>query len=114
MLGKTAHKDLEMLKATITSFWGDNCVIEKIEIKDSPFPEFAIHMKLYNALDIGFAYDRGTMDIGIKENDKYIILQKFTDKTVYRGFEVMEPDIMRHNFSVLDEVARQLMQKQNK
>lgn len=105
MLGKTAHKDLEIAKTAIANFWGDNCVIEKIDIINLIM--FELKLKLYNFADVKIEYDRGTVGISLKTNSEYIVLSLLTDQKVYWGFEGSDYENIIHNFGILDEIVRE-------
>ena len=111
MLDHEARIDLEKIKEAAKKKWGENCEFLELRIVDSPYPEFELPIILYQKIEVGLYYDRSTMDIGIKQNGKYVILSKFTDEEVYRGFEVMEPQNLQHNFEVLDEVVKNMLQE---
>lgn len=66
-------------------------------------------MRLFQKIEIGIYYDRSALDIGIKQEGKYILLGKFTTKQVFRGMKAMIPENLLHNFKVLDEVSRELI-----
>ena len=110
MLNDAAKINLQRIKRALENKWGDDCVIGPLKIIESPYPEFELPIYLYNKLEVGIYYDRSCLDIGIKQDgDEYIILTKFTDRPVLRGFESLEGNNLEYNFEVLDEVAHKLL-----
>lgn len=89
--------------------WGENVEFEKIKVINSPYPEFELPMKLYGRVNILLAYDRSALDIGIPQNGQYVLMSEFTDKPFVRGMKATQVENLRHNFQVLDEVARKLI-----
>ena len=108
MLNKEARNNLKTIQQLAKELWGPDCELEKPDIIDSPYPEFELRMRLFGRVEVGVYYDRSTYDIGIKQGEEYVLLQKFTDRPVMRGMEEMEPENLRRNFDVLDEVAREM------
>jgi hypothetical protein len=111
MLNNEARQNLQTIKLVANQIWGQNCEIYDLDIKNSPYPEFELPMRLYKEIEVGIYYDRSALDIGIKQNGKYVLLEKFTSKQVYRGMKAMIKENLLHNFGVLDEVARGISTK---
>ena len=109
MLNNEARQNLQLIKEMARQIWGRNCEFEEIDIKDSPYPEFELPMRLYQRIYVGIYYNRSALDIGIKQDEKYTLLGKFTKKEVLRGMKAMEPENLLNNFNILDEVARDLI-----
>lgn len=76
---------------------------------NSPFSEFELPIWLYQKIEVGIYYNRTALDIGIKQDGKYILLGKFTTKQVFRGMKAMKPENLHHNLKVLDEVSCELI-----
>jgi hypothetical protein len=106
MLDSEAKENLQLIYETAEQLWGNDCVFSDIQIINAPWSEFELPMRLYGKTDIGIYYERSAVDIGIKLNDEYEILGKFTNEKVFRGMKAMEPENLRHNLGVLDKVVR--------
>ena len=104
MLNKEANKNLQLIKETALNIWGDNCTFSELDVKDSPYAEFELPVCLYQKVKVGIYYDRSALDIGLWQDGKYVLLGKFTEKPVFRGFKAMKPENLEYNFNVLDEV----------
>ena len=111
MLDDEAKRNLQRIREEAFKMWGQDCEFGNIDIVDSPYAEFELPMRLYKRVEVGIYYDRSTMDIGIKQEGDYVILGRFTEEEVFRGFEAMRPEVMRHNFQVLDTVVREMIRK---
>jgi len=109
MLNNEAKRNIEEIRKTALQIWGSNCKFFDLDVKNSPYPEFELPLKLYDQIEVGIYYDRSALDIGIKQEGKYVLLSKFTTKPVFRGMKAMEPDNLLHNFQVLDEVAKNMI-----
>lgn len=109
MLNNEARKNLQAIKETAGQIWEKNCEFGDIDIKDSPYPEFELPMRLYQKLEVGIYYDRSALDIGIRQEGKYVLLEKFTTRQVLRGMKAMKPENLFNNFKILDEVACDLI-----
>ena len=108
MLDNEARTDLQTIKDYLFQIFGENCELSEPEIKNSPYPEFKLTMLLYRKVQAAIAYDRSALDIGIKQNGKYVLLQKFTQEEVERGLEATKPPYFYNNFCILDRVAKRL------
>ncbi len=109
MLDNEARQDLQTIKQVAFQIWGSHCEFDEPDIKNSPYPEFELPMRLFQRIEVGIYYDRSALDIGIRQNGKYVLLGKFTTKQVFRGMKAMIQDNLLHNFEVLDEVSRELI-----
>ncbi len=105
MLDNEARRDLMLIKQIADQVWGANCRFGDLKVMDSPYPEFEIPLRLYEKWDIGIYYDRSAVDIGIKQGEKYVLLDKFTTQKVFRGMNAMTEDNLLHNFELLNEVV---------
>ena len=83
MLDDEARQDLQTIKQLALQIWGSNCVFGNPDIKNSPYPEFELPMRLYQRIEVGIYYDRSALDIGIKQDGKYVLLGKFTTKPFF-------------------------------
>lgn len=108
MLNKEGKQKLQTIQQLIREMWGEDCRMGEPEILDSPYPEFRIHLWLFDTVDVSIYYDRSALDIAIKQDGKYEILRTFTDKPVTRGMAATQPENLIRNFEILDEVARRL------
>ena len=106
MLDNEARTKLQMIQNYISQIWGNNCKVSETEVIDSPYPEFQFTLWLYDKIQVGIYYDRSTLDIGIMQNGEYLILQKFTQEKVERGFKATKPENLYNNFCILDRVAK--------
>ena len=111
MLNKQAKLNLEKIKEAAKKKWGENCEFLELRIIDSPYPEFELPILLYQKIEVGLYYDRSAMDIGIQQNGEYVILNDFTEKEVIRGMKATIPENLQHNFEVLDEVVKKMLQE---
>ena len=109
MLDNEARQDIQTIKQIAFQIWGQNCEFNDIDIKDSPYPEFELPIRLYGRIEVGIYYDRSALDIGIRHDGKYVLLGKFTTKQVFRGMKAMEPENLLYNFRLLDEVVREII-----
>lgn len=109
MLNSEANRNIQVMKEEAFHTWGSNCEFGAIDIKNSPYPEFELRLRLYQKVEVGIYYDRSAFDIGIGRDGRFVLLGKFTSKPVFRGMKAMIPENLRHNFQVLDEVARELI-----
>ncbi len=110
MLNKEAQRNLQLIKQMIIQIWGEDCELLNIDIKDSPYSEFELLIRLYHKVEAGIYYDRSALDIGIKQNEKYILLGNLTNKPVVRGIKAMDPKNLRSNFLILNEVAQAIVE----
>ena len=110
MLNKEAQRNLQLIKQMIIQIWGEDCELLNIDIKDSPYAEFELLIRLYHKVEAGIYYDRSALDIGIKQNEKYILLGNLTNKPVVRGIKAMDPKNLRSNFLILNEVAQAIVE----
>ena len=110
MLNKEAQRNLQLIKQMIIQIWGEDCELLNIDIKDSPYSEFELLIRLYHKVEAGRYYDRSALDIGIKQNEKYILLGNLTNKPVVRGIKAMDPKNLRSNFLILNEVAQAIVE----
>lgn len=108
MLNNEARTNLQTIQKMISQLWGDNCELSGPEIKQSPYPEFELTLRLYRKVQVGIYYDRSAIDIGIMQDGKYVLLQKFTPEKVVRGMAAMKPENLYRNFYILDKVAKRL------
>ena len=108
MLNLEAQKNLETIRRLSGEMFGGDCKIDTVEVIDSPYPEFELRMRLYETVEVGIYYDRSAVDIGIKQNGQYVLLEKFTENPVYRGMKAMNEQNLKYNFTILNEVAGQL------
>ncbi len=109
MLDYEAQQDMQIIKETAIVIWGQNCEFKDVDIKNSPYPEFELPMLLYKKIEVGIYYDRSALDIGIKQDGKYVLLGKFTTKQVFRGMKAMKAENLLYNFKILDEVVCELI-----
>lgn len=109
MLNDEAQRNLQTIKEEALQIWGPDCEFGYLDIKNSPYPEFELPMRLYQKIEVGIYYDRSALDIGIRQDGKYILLGKFTAKQVFRGMKAMKPENLLQNFQVLDEVVREMI-----
>ena len=110
MLNSEARQNFQSIKEMAIHNWGSNCEFMNVRIIDSPYSEFELQIRLYHEVEVGIYYDRSALDIGIKQDGKYVLLGKFTSKQVYRGMKAMKSENLIYNFKILDEVARELTQ----
>jgi hypothetical protein len=109
MLDSEARRDIQTIREAAINVWGRNCEFEDIIIKDSPYPEFELPIRLYQCVKVGIYYDRSALDMGIMQEGKYILLEKFTTEMVHRGMKAMEFKNLFSNFKILDDVAKGLI-----
>ena len=109
MLDDEARQDLQTIKQLALQIWGSNCVFGNPDIKNSPYAEFELPMRLYQRIEVGIYYDRSALDIGIKQDGKYVLLGKLTTNQVFRGMKAMKQENLLYNFKMLDGVARGLI-----
>lgn len=108
MLDNEAKTKLQRIRQLFIQMFGNECEFGELEIIDSPYSEFELSVYLYGCIDVGICYDRSALDIGIKQDGKYVLLEKFTSKQVFYGMKATRPENLVHNFEVLKEVVEQL------
>ena len=106
MLDHEGREDMWTILQALDAHWDDDCELESIQSLPSPYPEFEIRLRLYGEVEVSILYDRSAVGVGIKQNGAYRGLKQFTEKPVFRGREAMKYKNMKHNFEILDEVAR--------
>lgn len=101
-------QDIDNIYAIATKVWDKQVKFGKIEVIDSPYPEFNLPVRLYNAYDITLEYERGTIGIMVNTPNGYIGLSRMTDEQVFRGLKSCKPENMLHNFKILDKVLKSM------
>lgn len=108
MLSNFGTANLEMLKQSLNTVWGQNARITDIRVIDRPFDMFEINLTINNRHKVLISYDRSIVDISIHKNDEYEWLTDLTDIEVVEGFDSCKPENLVHNFEVLDKVLRSI------
>jgi len=108
MLSKFGTVNLEMLKRALHDIWGQNAVINDVNIIDRPFDMFEMYVTLNKQYNILLSYDRSIVDISIQRNGKYEWLTDFAGQDVIEGFSSSRPENLLHNFKVLDKVLQSM------
>ncbi len=97
------------MKLRLIKYGGENVELGKLNVLNSPYPEFEWLMQLYGKINILLAYDRSALDIGIPHNDKYVLMSEFTNKPFIRGMKSTLPINMLNNFQLLDEIVKLIL-----
>jgi hypothetical protein len=104
LLNNEAHKNIEIIKVTAQSVWGENCILSDFKEDESLYPEFEWVLRLYDQFDVKLNYDRSTLSIGVPTKEGYMVLSRVAEEPVFRGFDGMKPENLLHNFQVLDRL----------
>jgi len=104
MLSNEGQNNLQLLRNLAINYWGDNLQIIGIDIHEkAPFDIFEINILIYGKFHVLLEYEIGTFGISVKVDNGLVILSKFTEKEIVRGFDSLVPKNIEHNFKVLDE-----------
>lgn len=114
MLNEEAKKKIELIKKTAELKWSEQNLFVKLEVKDVPFTEFQLEFVLFGKIKWAIYFDRGAVNFGIWNNNKYDLLDNFTNVKVMRGFKVLTDEGLEHNYNILENVAKELIEKINK
>jgi hypothetical protein len=106
MLDHEGRENMWTILQALDAQWDDDCELESIENLPAPYSEFEILLRLYGEVEVSIAYERGTLDTAIMQNGECIPLELLTEKPVFIGLQAMKYKNMKHNFEILDEVAR--------
>lgn len=109
MLDREAIEDIALLEFTANQIWGANCKFGELKEVNSPYPEFELPLRLYNAFDVTLEYERSTVGIMVKAGEDYIGLSRMTAEQVFKGLKSCIPENLLHNFQVLDRLLRKQM-----
>ena len=110
MLNKYDNENIENIKRTVITVWGDNCVLGMFKQIDAPFTIFEWDMVLYGKFDVRLEYERGTLGTMVKTDEGYVGLSRLTDEEVVRGLKSCVPENMLRNFQILDRLLEVWMQ----
>jgi hypothetical protein len=113
MLNDEALNNLSLIYHTARYVWGERCVFSEIRILNSPWSEFELPLNLYGKVDVGIYYDRSALDIGINQDGKFRLLSEYTSESVYRGMKAMIKNNLLHNFTILDQVVKRILESLN-
>ncbi len=69
-------QNIDNIYIIATKLWDKQVEFGKIEVIDSPYPEFNLPIRLYNACDITLEYERGTIGIMVNTPNGYIGLKQ--------------------------------------
>jgi len=94
-----------MIRITAIQVWGNKVEFGEIKVLNSPYPEFEWVMRIYG-VDILLKYDRSALDIGVPQNDQYVLMSEFTNESFVRGMKSTEVNNLLHNFQVLDRLLK--------
>ena len=109
MLNKFDQENIAIIKSMAQKVFGKNHVFGEIQFLDSPYTEFNLPMRLYDAFDITLEYERSTVGIMVKTKQGYIGLSRLTDEQIFKGLKSCKPENLLHNFQVLNEVIGRFM-----
>jgi hypothetical protein len=88
--------------------WGENVKFGDVNIKNSPYSEFELPLRLYDRVDVLLTYDRSIIGLALVSSNGLQWIDDLTTGTVFDGFESSNPENMQHNFRVLDEIVKQI------
>ena len=125
MLDWEQKKHLENITTACDEVWKKQYQINNIVVYPHPQGQFKIELMIYDKFDILLKWECGMVGIwipkefGIEHDESkgfekmlykdYRILNYITDKVPITGFDSVKPEILRHDFSVLDEILREMM-----
>ncbi|MDR0951440.1 MAG: hypothetical protein LBM18_00745 [Oscillospiraceae bacterium] len=104
-------QNIEAIKSIANQVWGEKCEFGDMKVIKSPYPEFEWPIVLHGKIDVVLTYDRSILGINIMTDNGYENIRKFTEKEYIRGFESCKPKNLLHNFRILDEVVKAMMEK---
>jgi hypothetical protein len=109
----SAKYEADSLMAKISEYWKDDVSdIKIIMAKDSPVRMFDLAMRFYGKHDVIMEYERSTLGISIKINEKLIALGQLTDEEIFRGLKSYTSENLFHNFNVLDRTLKRMCAKE--
>jgi len=93
----------------ILNYWGENVTNLKIVEEDvGRGGLFIIHFRLYDRVDVQAGYERSLVGFDVKINGKYTSLDKLIKGVIIDFDKFRSPEVMKHNFSLLDMVVRKM------